>query len=551
MIKKAHAIVLSRREEIMKNRFNAFISLLMTISLAGCGSSSATSAVSSPSVASTVQTEASSAAITDMDADVLVVGSGLAGLQAAAAAAESGEQVLLIEKMGVLGGTSATSGGGIGAPGSRVQKAYGIEDSAEAYVNLQDEYTREVIDDDSELPDRDRRLFIINQAPAVIDRLLSYGYEFGRPTSFGLIEGVDRFHYPTNLENGQVGKMAEIAEDAGAIILTNTKADSLITDKNGTVIGVEAEDKDGNNFTINAKAVILATGGFARSEALINELCPETKGTYTVAGAGSTGDGITMAREIGAALYEHQWQMGMSYTTTNEDGNTLASLGGPWSIHMMVDKDGVRFMNEFKHPTAYTNMVDRNAGPYFQVYDSSDPDQVAIFEDSVNANSSSLITADTIQELADKAGMDAEQLQKWVDDWNTGIDKGKDTYGARIDYMAKIETAPFHLVKVTPQSMDTEGGIVTNENAQVIKEDNTPIVGLYAAGAVSNGALYTKAYMSGTSVLNCYVMGYIAGKNAADFANGGEGIGATNDTDAPVLPDDFNVIPPSASPAAE
>lgn len=131
--------------------------------------------------------------------------------------------MLVIEKLSATGGTSALSGGGIAAPGSVLQKEAGIEDSPEAYVEQWMYYQSLTHREGMENPDEERCLFLARQGADLIDWLMSYGYEFGTPTSFGLIEGVDRFHYPSNLENGQTGKMTEIAQDLGAEILLETR----------------------------------------------------------------------------------------------------------------------------------------------------------------------------------------------------------------------------------------------------------------------------------------------------------------------------------------
>ena len=456
------------------------------------------------------------AALEDRDTQVLVVGAGLAGLAAAVSAREAGAEVLVIEKLSATGGTSALSGGGIAAPGSALQKEAGIEDSPEAYVEQWMYYQSLTHREGMENPDEERCLFLARQGADLIDWLMSYGYEFGTPTSFGLIEGVDRFHYPSNLENGQTGKMTEIAQDLGAEILLETRATALLTDESGAVTGAAVEH-NGQSYNITADAVILATGGYSWNDELVERLCPENLNTIHVASPGNTGDGLIMAEEVGAALYENQWLMGMSYAVDTDPNNTLNKLGGPWLINMMVDKDGVRFMNEFCHPTAYTMMITRDAGPYYSIYDSSNPDEAAILQE--NEGSQYLVKGDTIEELAENAGFDVAEFTKWVEDWNAGIDAGKDSMGARIDYMSKLEQGPFYAVQKTPQNMDSMGGIVTDTEAQVLKADGTAIPNLYAAGAISNGALYDTAYMSGSSVLNCYVMGRIAGANAAALAD--------------------------------
>lgn len=456
---------------------------------------------------------ADAAPVEDMTTDVLVVGGGLAGLASAVSAREQGAEVILVEKMAATGGTSALSGGGIAAPGSHLQVENGIVDSPAAYVNEWKMYQSFTARDGVEL-DSDRMLFLAKSGAELIEWLEGYGFEFGAPTSFGMVEGVDRFHYPSNLPNKQTGKMTEVATEKGANILLNTRATKLVTDENGAVIGCKME-QNGQTFTIYAKAVVLATGGYSWNDELVARLCPENLNTLHVASIGSTGDGLIMAEEVGAALYENQWLMGMSYSVS-QDGNTLNNLGGPWTISMMVDRDGNRFMNENLHPNAYSNMILRGKGPYYTIVDSSDEAKAAICEENVGCEY--LVKGDTLEELAQNAGFDVDTFVGWVYNWNNGIKNGYDAFGARIAYMAPIEKGPFYAVRQTPTNMDSMGGIKTNLEAEVLRGDGTSIQNLYAAGAISNGALYDTAYMSGSAVLNCYTMGRIAGKNAAALA---------------------------------
>ncbi len=455
--------------------------------------------------------EKETAAHEDRKTDVLIIGGGLAGLAAAVEARDCGANVILVEKMASTGGTSALSGGGIAAPGSKYQLEAGIDDSVAAYVNQWLLYQRVTDRPDNGSPDKERITWLASQGAETIDWLVGLGYEFGAPTSFGMIEGADRFHYPSNLPSGQPAKMTEVAKERGAEILLNTRATELIVE-NGRVTGAVVEN-EGQSYTIQAKAVVLATGGYSYNEELIARLTPENVNTVHVASVGSTGDGLLMAEKIGAALYKNQWLMGMSYSTPADDGNTLGGLGGPWTIAMMVDRNGERFMNENAHPNAYSKMIMRSAAPYYCIYDSSDEAKAAILQ--ANEESKYLIKGETLKELADKAGFEPDTFIGWVQVWNSGIKNGTDAFGARIAYETPITTGPFYAVRMVPTNMDSMGGIVTDTEAKVLRADGSAIEGLYAAGAISNGALYDTAYMSGSAVLNCYVMGRTAGRNAA------------------------------------
>ena len=521
-------------KQMGKRMLGLLLILALLLSLAGCGQEGGKETETAGGAGSGTATEtaapeteacvpagesapaetAEAAVQKDRTTQVLVIGSGLAGLASAVSAREAGAECLVVEKMSFTGGTSRLSGGGIAAPGSILQTEAEIEDSPEAYVKQWMEFQAMTHREGMENPNEERCLFLASRGAETIDWLMGYGFEFGEPTSFGLIEGVDRFHYPSNLEGGQTGRMTEAAESLGAEILLETRATKLLVE-NGVVTGAVVET-NGQTWQIRAEAVILATGGYSCSEELIERLTPENRNTIHVASPGSTGDGLLMAEAAGAALYENQWLMGMSYTVSADPSVTLNGLGGPWSIQMMVDKTGTRFMNEFCHPTAYTMMIMRDAGPYYSVYDSSDEAKTAILTE--NEGSEYLIKGETLEELAQNAGFDTEMFLRWAEDWNQGIDAGEDSFGARIDYMAKLEQGPYYAVQMTPQNMDSMGGIVTDTEAQVLREDGSAIEGLYAAGAISNGELYDTAYMSGSSVLNCYVMGRIAGRNAAGDA---------------------------------
>lgn len=257
---------------------------------------------------------------TDLTCDVLVIGTGAAGGAAAMAAAEAGAKVIAIEKLATIGGTSAMAGGGIAAPESSEQKKYGIEDTCEAYVDLWVEYNHnEYFREDSGM-DEDRIRFVVGQAAGLIDWLEENGFEFGRPMSFDLIEGVDRFHYASN------GKPTDLLyaknQELGVEYWLETKATALLTDENGNCIG--------------------------------------------------------------ATVYEKGARLGMSYVVGDGTNAELTSLGGPWSQAPIVDNTGVRFVNEYCHSLNYPSLIYRHAAPYYCIYGSDREDYAAILANNVD-----------------------------------------------------------------------------------------------------------------------------------------------------------------------
>ena len=451
---------------------------------------------------------------TDLTCDVLVIGTGAAGGAAAMAAAEAGAKVIAIEKLATIGGTSAMAGGGIAAPESSEQKKYGIEDTCEAYVDLWVEYNHnEYFREDSGM-DEDRIRFVVGQAAGLIDWLEENGFEFGRPMSFDLIEGVDRFHYASN------GKPTDLLyaknQELGVEYWMETKATALLTDENGNCIGATVE-KDGQTFNIYAKGTVLATGGFGNNQEMMERFTPvdAAQVAYFYGSAGQTGEGILMAEAIGAAVYEKGARLGMSYVVGDGTNAELTSLGGPWSQAPIVDNTGVRFVNEYCHSLNYPSLIYRHAAPYYCIYGSDREDYAAILAN--NVDDPAVTSADTLEELADKLGFDKQAFLDCIAVYNAAKDTGVDAaFGARVDFMNFATVGPFYAVQIAPQYTGTIGGVVTDTSAQVLRADGTVIGGLYAAGEASNGALYDLVYMSGSSFLNALSMGRIAGENAAN-----------------------------------
>lgn len=451
---------------------------------------------------------------TDLTCDVLVIGTGAAGGAAAMAAAEAGAKVIAIEKLATIGGTSAMAGGGIAAPESSEQKKYGIEDTCEAYVDLWVEYNHnEYFREDSGM-DEDRIRFVVGQAAGLIDWLEENGFEFGRPMSFDLIEGVDRFHYASN------GKPTDLLyaknQELGVEYWLETKATALLTDENGNCIGATVE-KDGQTFNIYAKGTVLATGGFGNNQEMMERFTPvdAAQVAYFYGSAGQTGEGILMAEDIGAAVYEKGARLGMSYVVGDGTNAELTSLGGPWSQAPIVDNTGVRFVNEYCHSLNYPSLIYRHAAPYYCIYGSDREDYAAILAN--NVDDPAVTSADTLEELADKLGFDKQAFLDCIAVYNAAKDTGVDAaFGARVDFMNFATVGPFYAVQIAPQYTGTIGGVVTDTSAQVLRANGTVIGGLYAAGEASNGALYDLVYMSGSSFLNALSMGRIAGENAAN-----------------------------------
>lgn len=268
---------------------------------------------------------------TDLTCDVLVIGTG-AGWRSSGdgGCGSPAQRSLRLKSWRPSAARPRWRAAALRRPESSEQKKYGIEDTCEAYVDLWVEYNHnEYFREDSGM-DEDRIRFVVGQAAGLIDWLEENGFEFGRPMSFDLIEGVDRFHYASN------GKPTDLLyaknQELGVEYWLETKATALLTDENGNCIGATVE-KDGQTFNIYAKGTVLATGGFGNNQEMMERFTPvdAAQVAYFYGSAGQTGEGILMAEAIGAAVYEKGARLGMSYVVGDGTNAELISLGGPWS----------------------------------------------------------------------------------------------------------------------------------------------------------------------------------------------------------------------------
>lgn len=447
---------------------------------------------------------------TEMTTDVVVIGGGGTGLAAAASAHENGADVIVLEKLATVGGSTALSGGGISATGTRFQKELGIEDSKESWMSLWKE-RQSTSNPNGKYPDYDVVDTFMDEAIVTTHWLVDYvKHAYTKIEGFGF-DPVARLHFPEKGGADITNNIEKFVSAEGVEILTETPATDLITDDNGNVVGVVAKGPEGT-IRINAKKVILATGGFAKNEELLARLVPEMAGTaeMSAASVGSTGDGIIMAENLGAALYEEPWVIGLGM------GSKVQEIRGiEWdSTKVLINEKGERFMNESSHYSIVTNKV-------------SEQDQVWMLIDSSEGNAKyaetlkgllpndEIATGETFEELAKAMGVSEVNLVNTMKAFNEGAKTGNDDFGKPQAMIVPVETGSYYAVKFYPKTMGTFGGVKTNENYQVLKADGSVINNLYAGGEVANKVLYNQVYMSGSAVQFALTSGRLAGEHAA------------------------------------
>jgi len=489
--------------------------LATAAAFAGCEKAQTGQPTAAPNVTSEPPAEQPGAQENAYTADVVVVGGGLAGLSAAIKARQSGAEVILIEKLGMLGGSSALSGGGLGATNSSVQRENGIEDSNESWKQLWVE-RQATSPRESRYPDWDRVDWLIENSAASIDWYLSLGYKFRTPEGFG-VDPVLRLHFPYPEGGGSVltGFLENKANELGVTILKETPATELMV-KDGAVAGVKAGSKSGE-VTLNAKAVVLACGGFARSRELIGRFTPEVLEyfDYSVSGVGNTGDGIRMAEAVGAVTYEDNWMIGLGLRSPVQQMNNFYWYG----TFAFVNNDGERFTNEGGHyAIVYNDAVFSAPGGAWMLFDSGEAFKPFVEAAEGAAESEHVLKADTLEELAAAIGADAAKLSATIASYNQVAAGGTDPFGKPAMQCVPLTAGPFYAVRFYPCNMGTFGGVKTTDSFEVIDASGSPIPGLYAAGEMCNRPFYNMVYMSGSALQLAALTGQTAGEAAAAYA---------------------------------
>jgi len=500
-----------------------FLVLLMaTFGLVGCGGGG------------TAEKQGGSAVT--KQADVVVVGSGMAGMSAAIEAASQGAKVILLEKEGILGG-STNFAEGIFACESPLQKQMGITVNQEQLLREEFLFSNYKVDGNLW---RD----VMKHSGEDIQWLLDMGTKFEGVTSTGA--GNKTWHVYQGFGKTVINEhMKPTAEKLGVEIMLNTPAKELIM-KDGKVAGVKATTKDGKELTINAKAVILATGGFGNNEKMIAELTHLNVDNLVDRGApGHDGDGIKMAKAAGALTGERAIIMQLGLTLEGASIDSQINTAGAMEPSLWVNQDGKRFCNEdiVWYYTRAGNAVSTQH-KVFSVIDSNEVKRLAAegctvgygmyltpgtkldkldaeLQKAVDNNWPSVFKANTLEELADKMGIDRATFLETVKTYNEYCKSGKDVdYGKDPKYLHPVETGPFYGFRVKVSNLASCGGIRVNEKNEAINKDYKPIQGLYVAGLDCDGFTgdtYGLTLPGSAQGYSCYT-GRNAGKNAAMYA---------------------------------
>ncbi len=443
----------------------------------------------------------------DATCDIVVVGAGGAGLSAAVAAAETGKlKIIVLEKQGIIGGNTNYSTGGINAAETDQQKSLGIADSKKLFY------------DDTMRGGKKENIpalvwNFVDHAPATITWLSGLGADL---TDVGLMGGssVKRTHRPQG--GAAIGPhLMKVLKEATAHqnieIRTSNKVCGLLS-ANGTVTGVKVQNADGSSYTLKAKAVVIATGGFGANLEMVTRLQPDLSGFVTLNHPGATGDAFDWVTPLdGATIQMANIQIHPTAEATNHILITEAVRGNG---AILVNQVGDRFCNEMDtRDVVSAAILNQPPGEAYLLFDEGVRMSLAAIE--TYANQHLLIEGKSIAELAGKAGIPADNLIKTLDRYNAQQKAGADDdFGRSATGKTLLETAPYYAVKVKPAIHHTMGGLSVNTETQVLTTDGKPIPGLYAAGEVTGG-LHGANRLGGNGVADIVVNGKLAGLAAA------------------------------------
>ena len=492
-----------------------------------------------------------------VDADVVVVGAGGAGMTAAITAAAEGKSVVILESQSMVGGNSVRATGGMNAGKTVYQdenefgESAGVEKTlktaAEKYADnetitalaktVSEQWAAYQANptgyfDSVELMELDTMIggkgindpelvetLCANSADA-IDWLDEHGITLHNVSSFGGAS-VKRIHRPVNAEGKTVSVgsymiplLQENCEKAGVKMMLDTTATEILTDANGAAVGVKATGASGDTVTVNAKAVVLATGGFGANLDMVVKYKPELKGFMTTNAPGIQGQGIEMAQAIGAATVD----MDQIQIHPTVEANTAAliteGLRGDGAI--LINEEGKRFIDEVGTRDVVSAAEIAQTGSYsWLVVDQAMVDASSVIQGYIKKGYT--VTGATYEELGKAMGVDAAAFAETMEKWNGYVEAKNDPDFGRTSFANPLNTAPYYAVKVTAGVHHTMGGLKINANTEVLNEKGEVIPGLFAAGEVTGG-VHGANRLGGNAVADFTVFGRIAGAAASDYA---------------------------------
>ena len=451
----------------------------------------------------------------DIETDVLVVGAGACGLVAGLRALEAGAEVIVVERDAMPSGSTALSSGFIPAPGTRFQQALGVADSPEhfaqdiqkkaaggAHPGITETVTRQIAPALEWLADRHGLDWV------VLDDFLYPGHS------------AHRMHaVPEKTGAALMARLIAAAENAGLTIVTNARVTSPLG-KGGGIGGAVIERPDGQREVISAKATILACNGYGGNPDLVARHIPEMSAAPYFGHAGNTGDALSWGALCGAEVRD---------LTAYQGHGSVAHPQGvliTWALMMeggiQVNAAGRRFSNEHEgYSEQAVKVLAQPGGIAWAVFDGRLHALGLGFPDYAEAHRAGAVKSGTVDDIASLIGCAPEALCETLTQTRGFAQAGGDPFGR--DFTgAPALGEDLRAIRVTGALFHTQGGLVVDNRARVLRPDGDPVPGLYAGGGAACGVSGAKVegYLSGNGLLTAIALGFVAGQAVAQEVRG-------------------------------
>ncbi len=443
------------------------------------------------------------------ETEVVIVGSGGAGLSAAVAARNAGAKVILLEKEPIAGGNAKLAAGGMNAAETKSQAKLGIKDETEIMIS-------DTMKGGHNINDLALVKVLAENSSGSVDWLTSMGADL---TDVGRMGGasVNRSHRPT----GGAGVGAHVTQvlydnalKLGADLRLNSRVVRLLKDSSGAVTGVLVHGKVTGYYVIKANAVVMATGGFAKNNARVASYDPKLKGFKSTNHPGATGDGLDVALQAGVATRDLEYIQ--AHPTYSPVGGVMITEAVRGNGAILINRKAQRFVNEITtRDKAAAAILAQEGGSAFLIFDNSVRKSLKKIEGYIHLHF--VVEGQSVAELAQKLEVSAPELEKTLATYNQYQHAGKDEQFKRPNLPRALNQPPYYAIEVTPAVHHTMGGISIDTHAQVKGIDGKSIVGLYAAGEATGG-VHGANRLGGNAISDIVTFGRIAGTQAAQFA---------------------------------
>lgn len=449
----------------------------------------------------------------DVETDVLVIGAGGCGLAAAVAAHDGGASVMIVEKLDRPGGNTALSTGSLPGAGTRYQRECGIDDSPERMIEdlLRTAGPHDVPEITQVLAYESADLieWLMQKVGARMRLIHEYKH---------IGHSVPRLHAPDSRRGADLfDDLVRAVESRGVPIAVGNPVRELLTDSQGELVGARIEGQGVTSYSIRARKLVLATNGYAGNREMVQRYCPEIAGAEYFGSRGSEGEAVLWGAKLGAGLGNmaaYQGYAAVAYPHGSLLSWTTVEKGG-----ILVNATAQRFGHEDTGYSGYARDVLAQATAVYAIFDQRICDiTMGEIDFREQMAMGGFKTAADVRALAAQLGLDPDVLERTLATYNGAAGGASSDPLGRKDFGIAPLVAPLYGCRVVPGLFHTQGGLMIDKQARVLRDNGTVIAHLFAGGGAAAGICGksgARGYASGAGLLSAVGLGRIAGRTAA------------------------------------